>query len=305
MVNIAKVCGCFGALLLSLAGANQANAAAKALADEKEVIQLGMPESIFQGIPEWQRKLGVGPFLKMMKQQTGFDGNVNFAPDAMTLAEMINGGKVHIGVFQGHEFAFAKNKYPELMPIMVASPLQPSQAFCVVRWNCKAQNIGGLMHHKISLPPIHRDYCEMFLAKQKEDHMKGKTFAGQLTASEAAEAIQDVIDEKCGCTIVDCATINFFQRVYPGQFKNVKILCQSDPLPNGCIVVKKDALNGQMIAKIRQALMNAPNDPIGKPMLATWKLKGFEKVPDDYDLQLKKVLKTYPALPTIRAAVDK
>jgi hypothetical protein len=33
-------------------------------------------------------------------------------------------------VFQGHEFAFARNKYPELTPIMVTSPLQPSQAFC-------------------------------------------------------------------------------------------------------------------------------------------------------------------------------
>ena len=40
-------------------------------------------------------------------------------------------------------------------------------------------------------------------------------------------------------------------------------------------------------------------------MLATWKLKGFEKVPDDYDLQLKKVLKTYPSLPIARVSSSK
>lgn len=306
-MNITKVFGCLGALLLGLGFSARSEAAAKALAlaDEKEVMQLGMPETLFQGVPAWMKEAGAGPFLKMMKTQTGFDGKLNFSPDGLALAEQINAGKIHIGVFQGHEFAFARNKYPNLIPVAVTSPLRPNQAFCIVRWNCKAADIGGLKGEKISLPPVHRDYCEMFLAKQKADHMKGGNFSGTLKAATAADAIQDVIDEKAALTVVDAATVHFFQQVFPGQFKNVKILCQSDPFPSGCVVVKKDELDPKTIEKFRKALFNAPTDPVGKPMLATWKLNGFQIVPDDYELQLKKVLKTYPGLPAIRAAIDK
>jgi hypothetical protein len=144
----------------------------------------------------------------------------------------------------------------------------------------------------------------MFLCKQKEEHMKGKTFAGQLKASEAAEAIQDVIDEVPAPSSMG-ATVNFFQRVFPGQFKNVKILASPTCSRTAASSSRKARSTKRRSTSFASALINAPNDPIGKPMLATWKLKGFEKVPDDYDLQLKKVLKTYPSLPAIRAAADK
>ena len=40
-------------------------------------------------------------------------------------------------------------------------------------------------------------------------------------------------------------------------------------------------------------------------MLVTWKLKGFARVPDNYDVQIKNVGKLYPMPAAMRAAVDK
>ena len=256
-----------------------------------------MPDSLFQGIPKIFVIHGTGPFKKMMKDSTGIDGVIQFPPDAMTLAYDIDTGKTQIGVMQGHEYAWAKHKYPKLDCIAVALPLVPVQSFCLVKWDCKAENVGDLKMGKISLPPIHRDYCELFLAKMKEEHMKGGSFAGQLDAATASEAIEQVIDGKSECTVVDSATLKFYENVFPGPFKCLKILAKSEVFPNACIVVKRGELDDKTIQKFTKALLAAKNDPVGRPMLATWKLQSFINVPADYEAQIKAIEKAYPLPP--------
>src|SRR5207302_214037 len=129
--------------------------------------------------------------------------------DAMKLVGEIDAGNIQLGVMQGHEFAWAKSKCPTLVPIAVAIPMQPVQAFCLVKWDCSAKDIGDLKAEKISLPPIHREYCDLYLKKLQSQYLKDG-FAGRITAALATDAIQDVIDGKAGCTIVDAATLRFF-----------------------------------------------------------------------------------------------
>jgi ABC-type phosphate/phosphonate transport system substrate-binding protein len=271
---------------------------------EKDNVVIGMPRSLFQGMPEFMVKAGSVPFLKLMKDATGVNGSLVIVPDSMSLAKQISDGKVQIGVFQGHEFAWAKSKHKCLSPIAVADPLNPVQAYCVVSWDCKAKHVGDLKDEKLALPPIHRDYCEMFLTRQKESHMKGVSFAGELKSATAEDAIYDVIEGKCGLTIIDATALNGFRNLHPGPFKNLKVLCQSEPFPNACIAINKDQLDQKTVDKFRKALLEAPNLPGGRPMLATWKLNGFVKVPADYEKQLEACEKAYPLPLALRASRD-
>ena len=307
MVAITRMFGGFGMVVLSLGlvGSSRAAENLPAPIKERTTIDIGMPGTLFQGMPKWIITAGAEPFKKMMKEQTGLAGTIHFPTDALMLADQMKEGKVQLGVFQGHEFAWARNKNPDLMPIAVAVPMQPVQSFCLVKWDCKAKNIGDLKGEKISLPPVHRDYCELFLARQKDLHMKGAKFAGQIDADVATNAIQDVIDDKAGCTIVDGATWHFFQKVFPGAAENLKVLCESEVFPNACIAIQKSELDDKTIEKFRKAMLNAQNDTIGRPMLTTWKLTGFAKVPDNYEQQIKTIGKTYPVPPALRVAVDK
>jgi ABC-type phosphate/phosphonate transport system substrate-binding protein len=157
---------------------------------------------------------------------------------------------------------------------------------------------------KISLPAVLRDYCEMYLASLKAEHMNGASFKGQLKAVQAVDAIDDVINAKANCAIVDGTTLTFYEKLYPGQFQNIRILCQSDFFPNACVAVKKGQLDDKTIASFKKALTNAPNDPTGRYLLSNWKLKGFEEVPADYSLQLKKFLKNYPTPFGLRASAN-
>lgn len=289
------------ALVIGLGTGGSAFAQGKA----PESVEIGMPRSLFQGVPEFFVRAGSGPFLKLMKDATHINGNIQHLPDAMTLAARLNDGKCHLGVFLGHEFAWAREKYPDLTPIAVADPMNPNQAFCLVAWDCKAKHIGDLKGEKISLPPIHRDFCELYLAKQKEAHMKGESFAAQLKGATAEDTIFDVIEGKCALAVVDAASLKAFQRLHPGQFKNLKVLCQSEAFPCACIAVKKGEMDDKTVEKFRKALLKSPELPGGRPMLATWKLNGFKPVPADYAKQLEDSAKKYPLPPALRAAVDK
>jgi len=280
---------CLGLLVVSVCPAASLRAAEPA---PPATVEIAMPRTLFHGLHESLMKLGAAPFLKMMKTNTGMEGAISFPADARTLAAQLDAGKVHIGVMTGHEFAWAQSKYPDLMPIAVSVPMQPIQSFCVVAWDCKADNIGDLKDQKISLPGNHRDFGEMFLEKQKTQHKT--VFEGQLNRPFADDAIFDVIEGRAGCTIIDCSTFMYFQRVNPGQFQNLKVLTQSEVFPNACIVAKKGGLDAKTIEKFKTALFKAQNDPIGKPMLTTWKLKGFAPVPEDYPAQLKAIEKAYP-----------
>lgn len=250
------------------------------------------------------RTAGAAPFKKMMKANTGMEGNIVFPPTALALASEMDKGNIHLGVFQGHEFAWAKSKYPDLVAIAVSVPMQPVQAFCVVKWDSTAVSLADLKGQTISLPPVHRDYCEMYLAKELDKNLK-EGFATKITPGLATDALQDVIDGRAAVTVVNSATLKFFESVYPGQYKNLKILCQSEVFPNACVAVKKNTLHPKTVAKFTKALLDAQTDAIGRPMLTTWKLKGFATVPADYDFQIAEIEKIYPAPGATKVAVDK
>lgn len=304
-----RMVGCVASLVvgLGLAGNGSAgeNCPDNAAPKERTSVDIGMPDTLFQGVPEILKRLGGEPFKKMMKKNTGIDGVIHFPPDAMTLAAKLDSGEIQIGVMQGHEYAWAKSKYPCLMPIAIAVPMHPVQSFCVVRWNCPAVNIGQLKDGKLSVPPVHRDFSCLYLDKIKNEHMKGAEFSGQLNALTGCETIDQVIDGKSDCAIVDCSLLKTYELLYPGPFKATKVLCQSEVFPNACIVVKKNVLVQQTITKFTEALIKAENDPSGKPMLVAWKVKRFTTVPDDYEQQIKQIEKAYPLPPVVKASIEK
>ena len=262
--------------------------------EQRQTIEIGLPESAVQDVPKAFRNTAATPILKLMKDSTGMRGNILYFTDAMTLASDMNDGKIQIGIFQGHELAWARTRYADLVPIAVAVPMNPVQTFLLVRADSKAKSIGDLANDKISLPSYRPDFCEMFLAKQKQEQLKDIDFAGQIDAATATDAIFDVIDGKAGCTVVDASTLKFFEAVQPGAYKNVRILCQSEVFPDACITVKKNDLDEKTIEQFRQTLLNVRNLPGGPPLLTALKLKSFAKVPDDYEQSLKNIEKQYP-----------
>jgi len=258
-------------------------------AQDKSGGEIGMPDSLFRGIPDFMKRAGAKPFLKLMKESTGIDGSVSFEPSAAALGKKLKDGTVQLAVFHGHEFACECAKNSDLVPIAVTDPMQPIQAFCLVAWNRDARSMADLQNETLTLPPVEHDYCKLFLEKR----MAGKKFAKQLKADSTNDAIFDVIEGKAACTVVDGSALKCFQRVNPGAAKSIKILCQSEVFPNACVAFCNGKLSQSTVDKFQKALLEAANSQQGKRMLGDWKLKGFVVVPEDYEKQLKVVRETY------------
>ncbi|MCE9531216.1 MAG: phosphate/phosphite/phosphonate ABC transporter substrate-binding protein [Planctomycetes bacterium] len=262
----------------------------------KRTLQLGILENQFEGVPHSFRDAAAQPFMKLMKKSTGLDGQTHYLADPMKLAEQIDNGQIDFAIFRGYEFAWAKAKYPDLVPLALAIQYQTVQVLCIAPWDSKAANLSDFANQKISISPICRELCELVLAKEQALQMKDLPLAQQIVSNSGFEAILEVIDGHSGCAFVDRNVLKSFEAIHPGKIKNLKIIFESTAFPDSCVAMSSKKIDAQTIAKLRQTLLSVETLPGGKALLALWKLKGFTKIPADYDKSLEMVQKEFPML---------
>src|SRR5438445_9665848 len=83
-------------------------------------IRLGIVRSLFRDIPEPLIKVSMIPFQALMHQQTGFNCELIDPTEAYDLGKKLTDHQVEIAVFQGFEFAWVREKHPEMKPLVIA-----------------------------------------------------------------------------------------------------------------------------------------------------------------------------------------
>jgi ABC-type phosphate/phosphonate transport system substrate-binding protein len=282
-------------MMVAAASGYFGSARGKPPASASNTLSVGIPKSIFQRIPEAVQSIATEPFVKYIKDHTGIEGKLHVLRDSAKLGRQLDEDEIQAGIFQGFEFAWAQADYPDLVPLVICTPPEPCQAFCLVRADCAAKTIGDLKGQKMSLPPMYDDQCPLFLTHLKTQFMKGGDFSEVIKEKSGVDAIFDVIDKKSACTTVDRLTLEYFESAYPGPYKNLRVLCESGIFPDACIAIKKGSLSPEVVEKLRSTLLDARNQPAGRELLTLWKMKSFDKVSANYLESLKRILKKYPA----------
>jgi ABC-type phosphate/phosphonate transport system substrate-binding protein len=265
-------------------------------AEDKVVYRIGVPRSVFREVPPALVSFAGQPFKDIMKAQTGLSGEVSIEPDAMTVAKAIAAGKMRLGVFLGHEFAWIKQKYPKLEPIVCTVPRPKQiQAMLLVRYDCKAANLGELKGSRLAMATTLRDHARLFLEKRRSDEMGDGTFCSTEKADTVHNAIHKVIDGEADVTVADFAAWNYFQKLYPGLSQNVRVLSQSDVFPPTVIAYETGTIDESTLKAIRDGLITAHENSKAMRMLNLIRVDRFDAVPEKYDEDLKRCLKTCPA----------
>ena len=264
-------------------------------AGDKDIYRIGIPKSAFRDVPPALLSFAGMPFKDLMKSQTGLNGEVVMEADAMNIARMLEAGKLELGVFLGHEFAWAREKHPTLEPIVCTVPRPKEiQAFLLVRWDNKADNLGDLKGSRLALATTSRDHARMFLDKRKAAEMTGGDFSSTAKAATVHDAIQKVIDEEVDVTVTDQAAWNYFQKLYPGASENLRVLSKSEIFPPTVIAFKKGSLDDEVVKKVRDGLLSAHETSKVAKLLNLIRVEKFDLVPAGYDDSLKACLKAYP-----------
>jgi ABC-type phosphate/phosphonate transport system substrate-binding protein len=214
------------------------------------------------------------------------------------VGQQLASDKFQLAVFHGIEFAWARQKYPELRPLMIAVNQQRHlRAHLVIRADNPAASLKDLKDKPFGLPRQTREHCHLFVERQCREcgNAPVSFFSKIANPPSAEEALDDVLDGIIQATVVDGVSLDSFKRRKPGRFAKLKDLQVSEVFPAAVVVYRPGTLNEATLKRFSDGLLNTHRTILGRQMLTMWKLTGFEQVPPDYDQNLSEIVKHYPA----------
>ena len=234
-----------------------------------------------------------------MKVHTGLDGRVTLDSEWPAVVRDLKDGRLQLGVLQGHEYAWAKEKCPDLQPL-VCSVYRPKEvrAYLLVRHDCKAASLTELKGRQLVLATTLKDPARMFLEKRQADEMKGSGFCSVANVDTVHEAIRRVMDGEADLTVADHAAWNSFQKLHPGPSQNLKVLGESEEFPPTVLVYKKGGVDEAALKKVRDGFLTAHETTKGARLMRLIRIEKFDVIPDGYEETVKACLKAYPTPPT-------
>lgn len=267
---------------------------ARSEAAEPASLKIGLPESMFSGLPAAVVAPAARPFQTMFEKQTGLKGEVVIAKDYAELCDHLRGGKLDIAVFHGFEYAWVK-QHPELVPLLVTVPGNKLQASLVVNKEAKATGPQDLKGNCIAVPPATKAHCRVYLESLQCKFPAGHCGIAKADGKSLEEVLDAIAGGNCEAALVDSAALVAYRKNKPGVGDQLKVLAESEPFPSAVIVYRKDAFDAQTAKKIRDGLIKGISTPQGQLLTSLWRLKGFAELTPGYHAELEKCLKAYPA----------
>src|SRR5579859_2813634 len=118
---------------------------ARAQDKDLKTLKIGTTGSLAEGTSGGDEKGAMTTLHDFVKSETGFENEINNLKGWQDLGQQLADGKINIGVFQGYEFAWAKEKFPKLEALTLAVNGHPYRyAHVVVRKDSKAQGFASL-----------------------------------------------------------------------------------------------------------------------------------------------------------------
>jgi ABC-type phosphate/phosphonate transport system substrate-binding protein len=287
----AGILGTFG-LVLALTAFG-----ARAPAGAPQTIRIGLVSSLFRDTSEQLMQVIMRPFRSLLEAQTGMSGQLVAGGDARELGQRLKKGEVHLGIFHGVEFAWAKAKFPELKPLLIAVNKQPFlRAHLVVRNNGGVAGLDDLKGQVVALPNLSREHCWLYLERRcVPAGTTPEQFFGRVTRPRDANyAIDDVLDGLARAAVIDDTDLAAYRKQYPEYFAKLKDLRQSEAFPCAVIAYYPGTLSEGLLEQFRTGMLAAKSSRQGRQMMQMCRITSFEDVPDDFEQTLADIAKAYP-----------
>jgi ABC-type phosphate/phosphonate transport system substrate-binding protein len=272
--------------------------ASQAQADDAHCVRIGLVSSLFRDTSEALMQVIMRPFKSLLETQTGMSGRLVSGGEAHHLGQLLKEGEVHLGIFHGVEFAWAKEKIPQLKPLLIAVNKQPFlRAHLLVRDDGKIARVDDLKGQVIELPSMSREHCWLFLERRcvPSGQTADKFFSRINRPRDAAYAIENLIDGSAQAAVVDDADLAAYRKQYPLYFAKLKVLQGSEAFPCAVIAYYPGTLDENLLEQFRTGMLAAKNSRQGRQMMQMCRITSFEEVPEDFAKTLESIAKAYPS----------
>src|SRR5262249_10131646 len=216
--------------------------------------------SFFRDVPEAQIGVLVPPFQKLMQGQTGLPSELGKPTDPDDLAEQLLKDQVQLGIFQGVEFAWMREKHPGLRPLVIAvNQHRNRQALLLVRQDSPADTFADLKGKVLAISKRSREHVHLFAERrcQKLGQKPAQFFSRLATPDNIEEALDDVVDGSVDAAVVDSVGLACYQRRKPGRFAKLKELLKSEWFPDTVVAYHRGALDDATVRSFRDGLAKA------------------------------------------------
>jgi ABC-type phosphate/phosphonate transport system substrate-binding protein len=237
------------------------------------------------------------PFKTLMEDQTGVQSVLVNGGDQNHLGQEIMEDRVQLGVFHGFEFSWARLKYPELKPLLIAVNQESyCRSLLVVRQDNPAVGIGELKGKVLTMPRLSCEHCRLYLERRctPPGVPLEKHYSQVLTAGNVEEALDLVVDGKAAATLVDLMEFRCYMRSKPGRAAQLRKLLESEPFPCAVVAYNPTVLPKKLVTRFREGMIAAQETTKGQQMLMLCRITGFESVPAGYEQMLGHIAKAYP-----------
>lgn len=268
-------------------------------ADPKPELKIGMLSGMFRDVEPGMMQALAKPFRDLMSKQTGFSGDVEIVDDALTLTEKLKDKKVQLGVFHGFEFAWAKQKCDDLVPLVITQPPGGKlQAVVVVHRDSRYKSLADLKGDNVMIARGAKAHTLAFIEKARTgfaDDVAAPKFVTKLTPEDVLNNVSGGDDK---AALVDIAAMEGYRSLQPGAYKTLRVLELSEEFPPAVVAYHKGMLTDAEVEQIRKGLSGAAKTPSGKMLMTMWNLKGFTAADEAYTKATDEILKAYP-LPAV------
>jgi ABC-type phosphate/phosphonate transport system substrate-binding protein len=283
---------CILAISLGVSGAAGEEPLAKA-----DVLRIGTTDTLGPEKPGQQGDTALETLKAFIKEETGLENEILRQKDWRELADKLVKGELHLGVFQGYEYTWARDKHPDLKPLALAVNVHTYPvAHVVTQHGNQVKGFGDLRSQSLAIPATGQRFLRLFVERQSQAvGQKAETFFSKITTpDDVEEALDDVVDGVVGAAAVDRAALEAYKRRKPGRFKQLREAARSQPFPPPLVAYYGKNLDEATRERFRAALLGANRKEKGETTLTLFRLTGFAAVPDDCDKVMANTLKAYP-----------
>ena len=281
-------------LVLSISLASPSHAQVK----DADPIRIGMNQSLFVDVSPILVKLFAPSFNELCKQCTGLDTEMALAGDPFETTKLVRNGHLQFGVYQGVEFAWASQKNPDLVPLMVAINRHPNiKAHLVARKDSSVLGFNDVKGKEIAYPMKSKEHCRLFLERHCNDggQCVPKAFFSEMTRPFSTErALDDVCSGKVSAAIVEQVAWENYQNIKPGCAARLRLAKSSETFPMGVIAYQKGRVSDAVLNKFRDGMVAANKNERTREMMNVYQITAFEPVPADYAQTCAEIVKAYP-----------
>lgn len=237
-------------------------------------------------------------FKSVVREQSGFDGELVVVPTVADLCQQMQKGDVQLGAFHGFEFAWMKQKHPELEAFLLAGTEPEARRSVVVVGKANpAKSMVDLRGHKLNMTLSTPEHSRLFLDRLclRERIALKDLFAKVETPKTVEESLDEVVDGKVQVAVVEQSGLKMFERRKPARFARLRVLEESTSFPPNVLAYMRGKVGDSTLKSFRDGMNSTDKTEQGKHLMTQMKIKRFEAIPADFDKQLEAIAKVYPA----------